>query len=387
MEVVSQAQSGLVPQVSVDANNSASSRLPEFGRVNDFYTSALNLNFDPDVFGQRRSEVARAFAVSQAAKAAELRTRREIDFAVTVTYLAIIEAKLQVELADETVQFLEETFRIVSARHAAGELTLADVKLAELSLLNSKASLNSTKLIERDLTRSLSLLTGGYGSTKRELPSNFPPIPNLQFETVPANVVSARYDISLAKANLAANIAAWDSTAKDDWPTITLGGRISTAAGDFAELLDLDSYILSLSSSLIAVIFDGGRNDAQQAAAKFAVLESVSVYEQAVRNSISEVRIAMDRVDTLSSNLDLLSSASSAARRSLELEKIKYDQGEVPLLDVLSIQQRVNSTRSAEIRIRREYLASFAELYFAAGTDLLADEKEVIPFSENSGSS
>ena len=56
-----------------------------------------------------------------------------------------------------------------------------------------------------------------------------------------------------------------------------------------------------------------------------------------------------------------------AAERALELEGIRFDLGEAILLDVLTVQRRVDATRSARIRTQRRYLEAVAQAHLALG--------------------
>ena len=95
-----------------------------------------------------------------------------------------------------------------------------------------------------------------------------------------------------------------------------------------------------------------------------AVAEAVAQLED-VRRGNNQAAIA--QAAALGLALEALERASASAEEALALEQIKFDLGETILLDVLTVQRRVNAIRGSRISTERRLLDAQIDAYLALG--------------------
>jgi multidrug efflux system outer membrane protein len=343
-----------------------------FDDINDGGNAGLFARFDPDIFGQLKATVRGAEARAQIARAEEARLQRVILANVVSAYVRSIEAALLLSVAEQNVEFLEETERVTRARFEGGDAAGSDLALSELELANARASLAEQRFAAEDTRRALSILIGGFGDSnltgQPSLPAQLPNVSALGIglSGSPDVVLTSRFDVQAARLNVIDSAASLEAIRAADLPAASLSASFS-GNRPLSEIFNIDDYIGSLAGSLIYNLLDGGLNEAQQIDAETVLETALSNYSEILRQTLGEVRSSVSQAQTLSETLRALRTAEVAAERALELEGIRFDLGEAILLDVLTVQRRVDATRSARIRTQRRYLEAVAQAHLALG--------------------
>ena len=136
---------------------------------------------------------------------------------------------------------------------------------------------------------------------------------------------------------------------------------------NLGDYFKIDDYLANLSGALAATLFDGGRKDAQIDLSRYGIDAALVDYDEVLREAMREVESGFDRISAARRSLLALERGSSAANKALELEKIKYDLGESIILDVLTVQRRVNSILASYISTQRRLLDAQIDTYLALG--------------------
>lgn len=362
-----QSRALLGPSVSADLGASGFAELSDFEDTSDSASSALGVTWNPDIFGVSRATVRQAEAQVEVQRASTQRLQRVVLAQSARAYFQIIESDQQLLLAQENLTFIEETKRVSEARFEAGDIARSDLALAELEFENAVAGLRNQEFAARSARRSLSILLGDFGDVNVEVADRLPKPTEIGLHPVPADLLATRYDIVAGRASLAAEFANFDSTRKSNWPTLRLSGRLASSGAQLSDFFDPDFYVASVSASIGAILFESGRNAAQIDAAEARIDAAVAAYAAVVRTAVFDVNDAFDRTETLRAALDALERASASAEEALALEQIKFDLGETILLDVLTVQRRVNAIRGARISTERRLLDAQIEAYLALG--------------------
>lgn len=362
-----QSRALLGPTITASFSASGLTNLSEPSNISDSGSAGLNARWDPDLFGINRATVRQAKARFQLQQADAERLRRIILVQTARAYFQIIEADLQLELARENLSFLEETQRVSEARFDAGDIARSELALAELEFENALASLRNQEFAARSARRALSILIGDFGADDLDVAKHLPSPRDIGLHPVPANLVSARYDVLAARAALSVEMEGLTLAQRANWPSLQLSGRVGSSGAEISDLFDPDFYIASLTASLDAVIFDSRRNRGQVEAAKARLDAVIAAYAQVIRSAIRDVNEAFDEYATLSEALAALERARLSAEEALALEQIKFDLGETILLDVLTVQRRVNAVRGARISTERRLLDTQISAYLSLG--------------------
>jgi multidrug efflux system outer membrane protein len=344
----------------------------DFDDLNDSGNAGLFARFDPDLFGELKSAVKGAEARSQIARAEKARLQRTLLSNVISAYVRSIEASLLLSVAEQNLEFLEETERVTRARFEGGDAAGSDLALSQLELATARASLAEQRFAAEDTRRALSILIGGFGDSELSglpsIPSTLPSVSaaGIGLSGSPSVVLTKRYDVQAIRLGVIESAAALEGVRAADLPGASLSASFS-GNRPLSDIFDIDEYITSLAASLTYNLLDGGLNDAQQRDAEAVLDTALSNYAETLRRTMGEIRTSVSQVDTLRNSLAALKAAETAAERALELEGIRFDLGEAILLDVLTVQRRVDATRSARLRTQRRYLEAVAQAHLALG--------------------
>ncbi|MHA7901458.1 MAG: TolC family protein [Henriciella sp.] len=362
-----QSRALLGPTVNADLSATGLSDLTDFDQTSDSGSANANGTWNPDIFGVNRATIRQAEAQLDVQRARTARLRRAILAQTARSYFQIIEADQQLGLAQENLTFLDETRRVSEARFEAGDIARSDLALAELEYENAVAGLRNQEFASRSARRALSIILGDFGSADLEVSERLPNDTNFGLSALPAELLESRYDVRAARAAVTAELEAFDATRKANWPSFRLSGRVGSSGADLSDLFDPDFYIASLTASLGAVLFDSGRNAAQIELAKARIDAALAAYAATVRGAVFDVNDAFDQSVTLRQALEALERGRASAEEALALEQIKFDLGETILLDVLTVQRRVNAIRGARISTERRLLDAQIDAYLALG--------------------
>jgi len=344
----------------------------DFDEIGDNANLGVFAAYDPDLFGRLGAAVKGAEARAAIARADQARLQRTILSNVVSAYVRSIEASLLLAVAEQNLEFLEETERVTRARFDGGDAAGSDLALSQLELATARASLAEQRFAADDTRRALSILIGGFGdSDLAELPPLPRQLPNVSASGIglsdsPSVTLTQRYDVQAARLAVVDSAAALEGIRAADLPGASIRASFS-GNRPLSDIFDVDTYIASLAASLSYNLLDGGLNYAQQIDAEAALDSSLSNYAEILRRTMGEIRTSVSQVEALRDSLAALRAAETAAERALELEGIRFDLGEAILLDVLTVQRRVDATRSARLRTERRYLEAIAQAHLALG--------------------
>jgi NodT family efflux transporter outer membrane factor (OMF) lipoprotein len=362
-----QSRALLGPTVSADLSATGLSELTDFDQTRDSASANASGTWDLDIFGVNRTTIRQAEAQLDVQRANTARLRRAIQAQTARSYFQIIEADQQLGLAQENLTFLDETRRVSEARFEAGDIARSDLALAELEYENAVAGLRNQEFAARSARRALSIILGDFGAEDLDVSEQLPNAAKLGLATLPAELLVTRYDVRAARAAVTVELESFEATRKANWPSLDLSGRIGSSGAELSNIFDPDFYIASLTARLSAVLFDSGRNAAQVEAAEARIDASLAAYSAALRNAVFDVNDAFDQSSTLRQALSALERGRASAEEALALEQIKFDLGETILLDVLTVQRRVNAIRGARISTERRLLDAQIDAYLALG--------------------
>lgn len=362
-----QSRALLGPTVNADLSATGLSELSDFDQSSDSGSASVNGAWNPDIFGVNRATIRQAEAQLDVQRANTARLLRAILAQTARSYYQIIEADQQLGLAQENLTFLDETRRVSEARFEAGDIARSDLALAELEYENAVAGLRNQEFAARSARRALSIILGDFGAIDLEVSERLPNAANLGLSAMPAELLETRYDVRAARAAVTAELASFDAIQKTNWPSLRFSGRVGSSGAELSDLFDPDFYIASLTASLGAVLFDSGRNAAQVEAAEARIDAALAAYAATVRSAVFDVNDAFDQSATLRQALEALERGRASAEEALALEQIKFDLGETILLDVLTVQRRVNAIRGARINTERRLLDAQVDAFLALG--------------------
>ena len=98
-----------------------------------------------------------------------------------------------------------------------------------------------------------------------------------------------------------------------------------------------------------------------------AVRRAIAAYGQAALNAFQEVETSLDQNVVLRQRNQLLAVAAEEANEALRVFQLRHREGDVDLLSVLQVQQRVLSADSNLLSVDRARLTQWVNLNLALG--------------------
>ena len=361
-----QAGAAVTPALGLAAGTGRGG-LMEGGTASSGQSLGLQASWELDLWGRIGAGRGAAVSSAQAAAADYLFAQYSLAAAVARAYFVAIEAGLQQKTALKVTEALEETLRIVELRFQEGLASAQDLALVRGDLASAREALEATAGGQRDALRALELLLGRYPAAELELRADLPQAPAQPPVGVPSSLLERRPDLVAAERRIAATVAGVDQAKAARLPSLSLTAEAGGSSGGLSGLLDPVNVAWQAAASLLVPIVDGGARKAQIQVAGAESTAAVAAYAQAALVAFGEVERALDQGHVLTQRLKNLDEARDEAGEALRLTKLQYDEGETDLLDVLTIQQRLDGRESAVFSLQRTLLEQHLDLHLALG--------------------
>lgn len=362
-----QAGAGLSPAVSLSSGAERGGSVE--GRSADSYSLGLQASWELDVWRRIGAGEQAAVLSAQSAEADYIYGQYSLAAAIARAYILAIEADQQVEVARKTLDALTETDRIVGVQNEFGLATSQDVALSRSDLARTRASLTAAEGAQRNALRALEVLLGRYPAADLDVRTTLPDVPPQPPAGIPSALLERRPDIVAAERSVAAAFNSLDQAKAARMPSISLTGSAGGASPDLADVLNPTNIAWQAATSLVAPLIDGGLREAQVEQASAEQRQAIAAYGQAALDAFQEVESSLDQNVVLRERAAALREAAAEANRALRIVRLRYDEGETDLLDVLTIQQRVFTADADLVSIERARLDEWIGLNLALGGD------------------
>ena len=364
----------LLPSIDGSANASRSRTNPNSGAssTGTSLSTGLSVAYEIDLFGANRAtqEAAKEgwFGSIYDQKALELTLIGD----VASTYFTLINLRERLKIADNNLKNTQEILRIIQARVDSGsesDLELAQQKTAVASNESSRATIAEQL---KNTENALAVLSGKPPQSitierktlnNLTIPDIAPMQPSLLLERRP-DLLSAEADLRAAEADIGVARAAF-------FPSLSLGANGTISSNGFS---DPSATVLSLTSTLAAPIFQGGRlkGGLEQATAK--QLELVQTYRGNVLTAFQEVEDALAAVKAAQVRETALKTAAEQARRAYSLSKNRYDAGAIDFQTLLDTQTSQLNAEDSYAQARLSRLNTSIVLYLTLGGGWKSEE-------------
>lgn len=360
--------------VSIETAGAGDIPLGQDRVIFDRYSLGVGMSaFELDFWGRVRnlSEAARAqyLGTVEAARAFQLSLIREVSFA----YLASLEARERISLAEATVQSRKDGLRIAQRRLDAGVTSALDFRQAETLLTQAETELAALRLTKVQTDNALTVLIGG--PLEEPLPDPLPLAKQANLETLaaglPSEVLTSRPDIVAAEEQLRAARANVGAARAAFFPSIVLTGNYGYASADLSELIGGDARTWSYGPTINLPIFDFGRRRGNLTVAEARENIAIANYERTIQTGFQEVADALAGRRYLAEQVEAQERGTLAQRQLAELARTRYREGVVSYLEVLDAERNLFSAEQALLQVRRAQVANLVALYVALGGGLI----------------
>lgn len=332
-------------------------------------TPQLSVSYVPDVFGLNRRTVEAAAAQEQASRYQMIAT--DITLSANVVAAAVEEASLedQIDATRALIDIDRKMLEILQYQKKKGYAGGLDLAAQQSQLAQLEASLPPLAKQLDQQHNLLAVLTGRF-------PSEAPPekftlasltLPQDLPLSLPSTLVAQRPDVLQAEANMHAASAQVGVATANRLPNITLSANAGSTALAIGQIFGPGTGFWNIGAALLAPVFDGGTLRHQQRAARAAYTEAAEQYRATVLTAFQNVADSLTALDQDARTLKATAAASDAARRTLDLSRLRYKDGYASYLDVLTAEQGYQQARIALVQAEASRFADTAALFQALG--------------------
>lgn len=378
--------SGLWPQLSFAPGYQYTQiRSAGFGSAQfSVFEAMFNLSWELDVWGRVRAARTASLLDADASGADYDAARLSLAARVAQNYFALLEARLQTQVAEQSVTDRSNIARVTQGRFEQGLVRGLDVRLALTDLSNAKSQLAQAKNQVQQITRQLEVLLGQYpaddwSKTAEAIPGlsgspdfpvhqqTLPDPPGLLPAGLPSDLLARRPDLVAAFSRLLAADARLDSARKLMLPRITLTGAGGTRDTALVDLVDPRSAVWNLFAGIMHPLFTGGRIRGGIQLNEARVEEALTRYQDVALNAFREVEQALAAEEWLREQEKALREAVEQTEASHELALYYYRLGFIQILTLLDSYRSNLSAQSAHLSVQRQLLHNRINLYLALG--------------------
>lgn len=361
------ARSGLFPSLGIDAGTSNSRTHPDTGATftENSVGAAAGIAYEVDLFGRIDSAAAAAEYNLKSTQFDSDALRLVVAGDVASHYFTVINFRERLAVADRNITIAQDVLRIVQAQLDAGRTSALEVAQQSSELASAKAARSA---IARDISlseNSLAILLGEAPRTISVAANDLDAVAIPSIATgQPADLIARRPDVAAAESRLQAANANIGAARAATFPSLSLSADASVAA---AGLGNPATTVLSLTSSIIAPIFEGGKLESGVKLAEAQKLELVENYRKTVLAAFREVEDALADLRAGKEREASFATALKEARTSYEISKMRYEAGGIDFQALLDTQRTLLTAEDSYTQSRLARISSAIELYKALG--------------------
>ncbi len=363
--LVAEARAQLYPTLTANASYTRSgvgSAIPVTAIL-----SALNVSWEPDLWGNVRNAV-RSAQYSAQLSAADLENERLTEQADLATFFFEIRGQdALIKLFNDTIVADQKALDYNRAQYDTGITDQISVVEAENTLQNAQASATNLGVARAQFEHAIAVLIGRVASNfsipVEVLKAAPPPIPI----GVPSQLIERRPDVAASERAMASANAQIGIAYAAYFPTLTLSGQNGFASSEFSTLFNASNHTWSIGPSVSETIFDAGLRGATVRQNVATYNADLAAYRQNVLTAFQQVEDALAQVRIFSQELIQQRQAEQSAQQFLKLELGRYQTGIDPYVNVVTAQTTLLTDQQTVITVQIEQMTGAVALIMALG--------------------
>ena len=369
------AGADLLPQFDITSRSARAQRLlgaQQTSIRSNTFDLALDLSWEIDLWGRLRQERYAATAETAAAASDLHAARLSLAANVAKSAFDVLEANIQIQVAQENVDRLELNLAVLDGqldRGIATERLPLDISLARSDLATARSEVSSTTRDADAARRALETLVGRYPEGRiaalKSFPENLAPVPT----GLPSQLLLRRPDIIAAERRAAAALARHSAAKRALLPSATITGSGGRGSTELRDLLDPASLIWNIAGNLTQPVIQGGALRANVTLTAAEAEEIVEDYRDAALTAFQEVETALAAGRLIDQQHALLRTAVKEATNATEFAARSYDRGLADILTVLEADRRLADAESGLLTLTNLRLQNRIDLHLALGGD------------------
>ncbi len=370
--VAEKSGAALIP--AIDAKFSASRKITDT-LTTDGFTLGLVASYELDLWGRIRANLHAAeldyYAAEEDVHTAAIALSAEI---ANVWY-GLIEQRQQLALLDQQIEINRNHVEILEMRFRAAQASAGDVFQQRQLLESVKGDRNTVIAAVEVLEHQLAVLLGKAPKTL-EIPGTeeFPALPELPQTGLTADLIQRRPDLRKAYFKVQAADQRIAAAIADRFPKISLSAGIDTSAPDLQSLFN--NWLATLAGNLVLPIIDGHRRAAEVERNEALAKAALNDYGADLLNAVAEVENALIQLRQQQKLVASLDKQLQLSRQATEQIRLRYMNGAMDFLRVLSVTLSEQSLERNRLRAKKQLIEYHVALYRALAGPVSGDRKQ-----------
>jgi len=340
-----------------------------------------------DIFGQRRKQLTVAKAQETLVQAEARATALSTISAVVEHYFRCRGLQKRIAKTEQNTALLKESLALIETRQNVGEASEFDVSRARGEYKFSRTRLPELKGSLRTTEYALAVLLGqspgslrAQLSTNAEMPRARPKLPLGQR----ADLLTRRPDFLLAQAELEAELAGFDLSVSELYPTFTLETFLGYSKNKFARLISNENQRWSADIFLDWPLFQIHTRRQLATANRERVTAALLGYEKVVLQGLAEVESAIAAYDAALAGYDRLAEVVKSRLKTHRLARALYEAGEEDYFAVIDAERELVARRDDLVVAETNTVLALTALYVSlgGGWELADPSATTVHFSE-----
>jgi len=329
--------------------------------------TALNLSWEPDLWGRIRNQV-RAAQYTAQVSAADLENERLTEQStLAVYYFELCGQDALEKLYNDTIDADRKALAYTKAQYDTGITDQIAVVEATNTLQNAQATATNLGVLRAQYEHAIAVLVGRVASNfslpVHNLTATPPPIP----VGLPSQLLERRPDIAATERAMAAANAQIGMAEAAYFPTVTLSTNSGFQSNAFNNLFDEHNHNWSIGPSVSETIFDAGLRTATVHQYTATYNSDLAAYRQSVLTAFQQVEDYLAQVRILSNQLQIQRAAVQSGAQYLTLEMGRYQTGIDPYVDVVTAQTTLLTDQQTAINVQVQDMTGAVQLIEALG--------------------
>ncbi|MBL8631565.1 MAG: efflux transporter outer membrane subunit [Rhodospirillaceae bacterium] len=330
--------------------------------------AGLSASYQVDLFGQVSANTAAAAQRIDSSLYDRETVRITLFSDVATTYLQVLSIRDRLRLAEERLRIAENLLSLVETQRRIGVVSDLELSQQRSAIASQRASIPALKVSERQSLDALAVL---LSTLPEEFAVEGRTLATLKLPTIaaglPASLLERRPDLRKAESDLKANGYDVAAARAARLPSLQLTASGGTASDSLSGLFNSGTFITNLGASLAAPIFQGGRLQANEQAARARRMELVETYQQSVIAAFRDVEDALAAATQTGAQYDFANEAYIQAAEAYRLAELRYRNGAVNFQTVLNAQTAVLSAQETLVSSGLARLSAVVTLTKALG--------------------
>ena len=330
------------------------------------YDANFTASYEVDFWGGRAAARDSAVQSLRASQFDQATVELTLLSNVADRYAQTLAARQRQQIAELNLVNARDVLGLVQTRYDAGSATALELAQQKSLVASQQRQL---PLIQQLAEESQITLAALLGQPVQAVDMGVEPFQALTWPSiragVPSQLLSQRPDIAQAEAQLAAASADVTVARAAMLPTLTLGATVGSGAYKANEILRSPFY--TLTSGLVAPIFNNGRLSAERDKARARQDELLQTYRGAIINGFADVEKSLSRITRLDQQRQWQSEELQQAQAAFQIAESRYQAGAEDLLTVLETQRTLYTAQDLNVQLRLSRLQASIALYKALG--------------------